>query len=219
MCSNRAPEEGHFMKSPKKILMWVLTILMCLSALAFFPSICSIIALIFVLIAAPIAPLQDFLSAHGIQGKIKGGLLVAIFLATALTAPKQQPTDVKTVDNPAVSSSVPSSATSQPIAREPIIREPTPTPEPTQEPTPEPTTEPTPVPTPAPTPAPTPDPTPAPTSEPQPIRGRSPDTIVYVSNRSNTIHSVHDCSGMRHYREMTLYEADANGYNYCNDCW
>lgn len=51
------------------------------------------------------------------------------------------------------------------------------------------------------------------------IRGRPSNTEVYVSNRSNTIHSVSDCSGMKNYRTMTLGEADANGYIYCNDCW
>ena len=42
---------------------------------------------------------------------------------------------------------------------------------------------------------------------------------VYVSNRSNTIHSVHDCGGMKKYREMTRAEADACGYKYCPNCW
>ena len=42
---------------------------------------------------------------------------------------------------------------------------------------------------------------------------------VYVSNRSSTIHSVHDCGGMKNYQEMTRTEADANGYKYCPNCW
>lgn len=29
------------------------------------------------------------------------------------------------------------------------------------------------------------------------IHGISSDTVVFVSNRSNTIHKVHDCSGMK----------------------
>lgn len=52
-----------------------------------------------------------------------------------------------------------------------------------------------------------------------PIHGVSADTIVYVSSRSNTIHSVHDCSGMKKYREMTIATADAKGYKYCDNCW
>lgn len=45
------------------------------------------------------------------------------------------------------------------------------------------------------------------------------DTIVYVSNASNKIHKISNCSGMKNYREMTKREADANNYVYCKDCW
>lgn len=54
---------------------------------------------------------------------------------------------------------------------------------------------------------------------PAEIRGRSPDTIVYVSKRSSTIHSIPDCCNMKHYREMTLADADASGYSYCSHCF
>lgn len=50
-------------------------------------------------------------------------------------------------------------------------------------------------------------------------RGQDGDATVYVSNRSNTVHSRHDCSGMKNYREMTRREADAAGYKYCQKCW
>jgi len=104
------------------------------------------------------------------------------------------------------------------------------TPEPTLEPTPELTPEPTPAPTPEPTPAPTPEPTPAPTPEPTPaptpnssvplfVQSLSPDTIVYVSNRSDTVHSAHDCSGMKNYREMTIEEVVSLGFEFCTKCW
>ena len=42
---------------------------------------------------------------------------------------------------------------------------------------------------------------------------------VYVSYESDTIHSIPDCSGMVHYREMTRSEADGYGYEYCENCW
>lgn len=45
------------------------------------------------------------------------------------------------------------------------------------------------------------------------------NVTVYVSKRSNTIHSVSDCSGMTNYRNMKRSEADANGYKYCPNCW
>lgn len=57
-----------------------------------------------------------------------------------------------------------------------------------------------------------------PGSTAQSIHGHDPDMTVYVSNRSNTVHSVSDCSGMKNYREMKLYEADAKGYKYCDTC-
>lgn len=92
----------------------------------------------------------------------------------------------------------------------PVSEAPSPTPEPSEEPE----ETPTPTPSPTPTPAPTPEPSQATT-----IRGYSSNTIVYVS-RSGKIHRVSDCSGMSHYTEMALGEADARpGYEYCDNCW
>uniref|UniRef100_A0AAU8B5R4 Uncharacterized protein n=1 Tax=Dulem virus 33 TaxID=3145751 RepID=A0AAU8B5R4_9CAUD len=51
------------------------------------------------------------------------------------------------------------------------------------------------------------------------IHGKPSSTTVYVSDRSHTIHSVSDCSGMKNYTEMTLGDADSKGYNYCPNCW
>lgn len=212
-------------KSPKKrpILVWVLTIFMGLSALAFFPSICSIIALIFVVIAMPIGPLQEFFSEHGLRGFAKGAVLCAAFVGTMMTAPtNSKPTADNTTRGTLPSMAVTHETANPAKSAEPVqtpepTPKPTPTPEPTATPTPELTPEPTPAPTPEPTP--TPIPTPEPTPTPQPIRGRSPNTIVYVSYRSNTIHSVHNCSGMRNYREMTIYDASSRGYNFCTNCW
>ncbi|MCL1905896.1 MAG: stalk domain-containing protein [Clostridiales bacterium] len=42
--------------------------------------------------------------------------------------------------------------------------------------------------------------------------------IVYVSNSSDTIHSVYNCSGMKNYREMTLAEAREISSAYCSKC-
>lgn len=54
---------------------------------------------------------------------------------------------------------------------------------------------------------------------PQSARNLSADTIVYVSNRSNTIHRISDCSNMKYYREMTIEAANSNSYEYCENCW
>lgn len=85
----------------------------------------------------------------------------------------------------------------------------------------------TPAPTPAPTPKPTPSPKPSPSPTPEPsaetapaqIHGVPADTVVFVSEKSLTIHAIHDCSGMKNYREMSIAEADARGYKYCPHCW
>jgi len=64
----------------------------------------------------------------------------------------------------------------------------------------------------------------APTQEPAPttIRGRSSDTIVYVSS-AGKIHSIPNCSGMRYYTRVTLGDANRTasrgGYTYCSNCW
>lgn len=134
----------------KKIFTWLLTIFMAITALVYFPSITSIIALIFVVVALPVKPLQDFLADHGLHGKAKVILLCVVFLATAITVPKQAPADTRTVDNPSAAS----------IAPGPSDEVESPTPDPTPEPTP--TPESTPAPTPEPAPTPTPEPTPAP---------------------------------------------------------
>lgn len=69
--------------------------------------------------------------------------------------------------------------------------------------------------------------------DPQPIEDLAPEindrddldlwitssNIVYVSSRSNTIHSIPDCSGMKRYRTMDQEDADTMGYQYCQNCW
>lgn len=70
---------------------------------------------------------------------------------------------------------------------------------------------------------PAPEPEPEPAEEPaeaaEEIHGLPPETPVYVSKRSSTIHLVSDCCNMKHYREMTLGEADAKGYDCCLHCF
>ena len=46
-----------------------------------------------------------------------------------------------------------------------------------------------------------------------------PDQIVYVSNKSHTIHESHYCSGMKNYFEMTFRDAVDAGYSFCMNCW
>ena len=96
----------------------------------------------------------------------------------------------------------------------------TPAPTPKATPTPSPTSEPAPASTPTPASTPVPDPTPKPDPTPSSatVNGYSASMTVYVSN-SGKIHSVHDCSGMTRYTEMTLGEATSKGYEFCSNCW
>lgn len=57
------------------------------------------------------------------------------------------------------------------------------------------------------------------TADPEKIWGYDANSTVYVSNRSNTIHRVSDCSGMKNYREMTLAQAVSHDYAKCKNCW
>ena len=58
---------------------------------------------------------------------------------------------------------------------------------------------------------------PKPTATPYRIHGHAPETVVYVS-KNHIIHFKPDCSGMKHYTEMTIEKADAAGYEYCTRC-
>lgn len=203
------------MKKAKIIAMWVLSVFMVLVSLAYFPSVASIIAIVFAVIAAPIEKWQEILSGAGLRGWIKGVVLCAAFVVAVAITPTGKVD--RQIDQPSSEPSYHGTLPSKPPKEE--------TPKPAKTTAPEPTTTPksTPSPTPSPTteltPQPAPTEQPIPTQEPQPIRGRSPDTIVYVSDRSDTIHSVHDCSGMRNYREMTIYNATQRGYDFCPNCW
>lgn len=207
------------MKKAKMIIMWVLSVFMVLVSLAYFPSITSIIALVFAVIAAPIGKLQEFLSEAGLRGWIKGVVLCVAFIAAIAVAPTSK--TGHQVDQPLPEPSYHGTLPSKSVEKE-IEKKPEKTQEPANDPgenaTPGPTENPT---SPAERPSQSPGETQTPESapDPQPIRGRSPDTIVYVSRKSDTIHSVHDCSGMKNYREMTIYDATQRGYEFCPNCW
>lgn len=208
------------MKKSKMIAMWALSGFMVLVSLAYLPSITSIIAILFAVIAVPIEKWQEILSGIGLRGWIKGVVLCAAFVVAVAVAPTGKVD--RQINQPSSEPSYHGTLPSKTPEKEETQK-----PEKTQEPTDEPDESVTPDPTEEPTAPPKERPSqtlietkePQNTPEPQPIRGRSPDTIVYVSSRSDTIHSVHDCSGMRNYREMTIYEATQRGYEFCPNCW
>lgn len=232
------------MKKAKIIAMWMLSIFMALVSFAYFPSITSIIAIVFAIIAVPIEKWQEILSGIGIRGWIKSAVLcVAFVVAIAISPAKKIDQHIdQTSPNPSYYEALPSKTPEKITAQKPEKTEnPTDTPEKSESPnsTGNPTVPPTeypqqdqksemsnPVPDPEPVfnHNPEPEPTPEKKSESgenteKTIKGKSYDTIVYVSKRSNTIHSVNDCGGMKNYREMTLGKADERNYKYCPNCW
>ena len=51
-----------------------------------------------------------------------------------------------------------------------------------------------------------------------PAKTTADNTIVYVSDASKTIHSIHTCGNMKNYKEMTLTEARKITSTYCKRC-
>lgn len=191
-------------------------------ALAYLPSVTSLLALLFAVICAPVDKLQDFWRSRRLTGVVKGVLLVVLFCASVAAAPSRpsQPADDIAVQQENVGQDAETVREEEPIQtvdpapdEEDVPADEQPKPEPQPDPEPEP------EPQPEPEPEPQPEPEPEQPAEVTTIRGRSSDTTVYVSSRSHTIHSVSDCSGMKNYSEMTLGEADGKGYDYCPNCW
>lgn len=86
-------------KNTKNIFLWVLTGFMAISALVYFPSIASIIMLLFSFISAPIKQIQDFWRSKKLSGITKGILLTVLFFVSIGLVPSTKD-DVDTSDNP-----------------------------------------------------------------------------------------------------------------------
>lgn len=69
------------------IFLWIASAFMLVSALMFMPSFASILMLVFAFVAAPIAPIQRFLSSKGLTEKMRAVLLVVLFVVSAFLAP------------------------------------------------------------------------------------------------------------------------------------
>ena len=123
------------MKSKKTIILWILSAFMFVSALVFMPSAASILMIIFAVVAAPIKPIQNFLSGIGLTPPIHIALLVVLFFVSMLIAPtNKNDTENQGATQLAVESLSPS--ISQEIATSTPAPTPTPTPTPTSTPTP-----------------------------------------------------------------------------------
>ena len=76
------------MSKSKRVLRWVLTVFMILAGIVYFPSVSSVLCLLFAVLAAPIKPLQRFWEYQvKLRGAAKVLLMVVLFIAAVMTAP------------------------------------------------------------------------------------------------------------------------------------
>lgn len=71
----------------KKILIWVLTLFMFVSAIVFIPSAASVILLLFAAIVVPLEPVQAFWRSKGLTRILKVVLLCVLFGLAVWLAP------------------------------------------------------------------------------------------------------------------------------------
>lgn len=73
--------KGRFLLKQKDLnkLLWSATIIMAVTAVSNFPSIASIIMIIFVAMAVPVEPVKNFWKSKNLYGATKGILLVVLF--------------------------------------------------------------------------------------------------------------------------------------------
>ena len=76
------------MSKSKRVLHWVLAVFMILGGIVYFPSVSSVLCLLFVVLAAPIKPLQRFWEYQvKLRGAAKILLMMVLFIAAVMTAP------------------------------------------------------------------------------------------------------------------------------------
>jgi len=177
------------MKNRKTITMWVLSVFMALVSLAYFPSITSALAILFVVIALPVKPLQEFLTSNGLRGWIKAVVLCAVFLGAIMVTPNRG-TMERPPAQPSYYGALPSKKPEQETVSgsEALLEE---TVVPTQVLEELPTSAPVVVSTPSPSPSSTPSPVPSPTPSPSP---KQPSTGGNSSSSGGS-NSISDSGG------------------------
>lgn len=76
------------MSKSKRVLRWVLTVLMVCAGIGYFPSVSSVLCFLFAVLAAPIKPLQRFWEYQvKLRGAAKVLIMVALFIGAVMTAP------------------------------------------------------------------------------------------------------------------------------------
>lgn len=231
------------MSKSKRVLRWVLTVLMVCAGIGYFPSVSSVLCFLFAVLAAPIKPLQRFWEYQvKLRGAAKVLIMVALFIGAVMTAPtdtvpvgpsanvQQQESQNSTEDVQEAPETPQDASEAQDVSegvqvsadeQEPAqpAQEPGESTQETQqqpqanEPEPEPQESEPQVAVPDPAPAVTPEPEP----EPAPQENQANSRTVYITPTGKRYHYDNNCNGGT-YIPSTLAEAQAMGLTPCKKC-
>lgn len=202
----------------RKIFPWVVSIILFVFSLSFFPSWAGGIFLIAGLISLPIEKVREFLASRGLKGAVKWVLIVVMFFAGCVIAPTT-PEDDTAEENPSIEiQQEPQEEEKEEPEEEPQEEhqeEPTPEEPPEEEPTPDTVTEPKPdilqeEPIAS-----------EPSDQPEQITSSEEEAgekLVWVSEDGNRYHDKSTCSNMENPWQVTVSEAEAMGRTPCGRC-
>lgn len=202
----------------RKIFPWVVSIILFVFSLSFFPSWAGGIFLIAGLISLPIEKVREFLASRGLKGAVKWVLIVVMFFAGCVIAPTT-PEDDTAEENPSIEiQQEPQEEEKEEPEEEPQEEhreEPTPEEPPEEEPTPDTVTEPKPdIQQEEPIAS-------EPSDQPEQITSSEEEAgekLVWVSEDGNRYHDKSTCSNMENPWQVTVSEAEAMGRTPCGRC-
>lgn len=202
----------------RKIFPWVVSIILFVVSLSFFPSWAGGIFLIAGLISLPIEKVREFLASRGLKGAVKWVLIVVMFFAGCVIAPTT-PEDDTAEENPSIEiQQEPQEEEKEEPEEEPQEEhqeEPTPEEPPEEEPTPDTVTEPKPdIQQEEPIAS-------EPSDQPEQITSSEEEAgekLVWVSEDGNRYHDKSTCSNMENPWQVTVSEAEAMGRTPCGRC-
>lgn len=202
----------------RKIFPWVVSIILFVFSLSFFPSWAGGIFLIAGLISLPIEKVREFLASRGLKGAVKWVLIVVMFFAGCVIAPTT-PEDDTAEENPSIEiqqeSQEEEKEEPEEEPQEEHQEEPTPEEPPEEEPTPDTVTEPKPdIQQEEPIAS-------EPSDQPEQITSSEEEAgekLVWVSEDGNRYHDKSTCSNMENPWQVTVSEAEAMGRTPCGRC-
>lgn len=202
----------------RKIFPLVVSIILFVFSLSFFPSWAGGIFLIAGLISLPIEKVREFLASRGLKGAVKWVLIVVMFFAGCVIAPTT-PEDDTAEENPSIEiqqeSQEEEKEEPEEEPQEEHQEEPTPEEPPEEEPTPDTVTEPKPdIQQEEPIAS-------EPSDQPEQITSSEEEAgekLVWVSEDGNRYHDKSTCSNMENPWQVTVSEAEAMGRTPCGRC-